>query len=63
MPAWLWLSLLTIFLWGGWGLQSKLIAERISPWMNQVLFTLGLLPLVVWILFSKNLHTDRKSVV
>src|ERR1051326_1010736 len=57
MPAWLWLSLLTIFLWGGWGLQSKLIAERISPWMNQVLFTLGLLPLVVWILFSKNLHT------
>jgi transporter family protein len=57
LPAWLWLSLLTIFLWGAWGLQSKIIAERISPWMNQVLFSLGLLPLVVWMLFSKNLHT------
>jgi transporter family protein len=57
VPTWLWLSLLTIFLWGGWGLQSKIIAERISPWMNQVLFTLGLLPLVAWMLFSKNLRT------
>jgi len=57
LPAWLWLSLLTIFLWGAWGLQSKIIAERISPWMNQVLFSLGLLPPVVWMLFSKNLRT------
>jgi len=56
LPAWLWLSLLTIFLWGAWGLQSKIIAERISPWMNQVLFPLGLLPPVVWVLFSKNLR-------
>lgn len=57
LPAWLWLSLFTIFLWGAWGLESKIIAERISPWMNQVLFTLGLLPPMVWMLFSKNLRT------
>ena len=56
LPAWLWLSLLTIFLWGAWGLQAKIIAERISPWMNQVLFPLGLLPLMIWMLFSKNLR-------
>jgi transporter family protein len=57
LPAWLWLSLLTILLWGAWGLQSKIIAERISPWMNQVLFPLGLLPPVIWTLLSKNLRT------
>jgi len=57
LPAWLWLSLLTVLLWGAWGLQSKIIAERISPWMNQVLFPLGLLPPMVWMLFSKNLRT------
>jgi transporter family protein len=57
LPAWLWLSLCTIFLWGAWGLESKIIAERISPWMNQVLFTLGLLPPMAWMLFSKNLRT------
>ena len=57
LPAWLWLSLLTIFLWGAWGLESKIIAERISPWMNQVLFTLGLLPPMAWMMFSKNLRT------
>jgi transporter family protein len=56
MPAWLWLSLLTVFLWGAWGLQSKIIAERISPWMNQVLFPLGLLPPMIWVLFSRNLR-------
>lgn len=62
IPAWLWLSLLTIVLWGGWGLQSKLITDRISPWMNQVLFSLGLLPVVVWMLASKRVHagTDKQ---
>lgn len=55
-PAWLWLSLLTIVLWGCWGLQAKLVTDRISPWMNQVLFSLGLLPVVVWMLASKRVH-------
>src|SRR5229473_3866432 len=56
VPTWLWLSLVTVLLWGGWGLESKIIAERISPWMNQVLFTLGLLPPMIWTFFSKNLR-------
>ena len=51
--AWLWPSLLTIFFYGVWGLQSKIIVGRISPWMNQVLFPVGLLPLLVWILLSR----------
>ncbi len=56
VPTWLWLSLVTVLLWGGWGLESKIIAERISPWMNQVLFTVGLLPPMIWTFFSKNLR-------
>lgn len=52
-PAWFWLSLLTIVLWGAWGLQSKLVVDRISPWMNQVLFPLGLLPVMLAMFVSK----------
>ncbi len=54
--SWMWLSIATVLLWGSWGLQSKIIVDRISPWMNQVLFSLGLLPLIVWMLFWKNLR-------
>jgi transporter family protein len=57
IPAWLWLSLLTIVFWGAWGLQSKMVVDRISPWMNQVLFPLGLLPVMACMLLSK-----RRSV-
>ncbi len=56
IPAWLWLSLLTIVFWGAWGLQSKLIVDRMSPWMNQVLFPLGLLPVMAGMLLSKRVH-------
>jgi uncharacterized membrane protein len=51
---WMLLSIATVLLWGSWGLQSKLIVDRISPWMDQVLFSIGLLPLLVWMMFSKN---------
>lgn len=52
------LSLLTVALWGGWGLESKFIVDRISPWTNQVLFSIGLFPLWIGMAFSKNLrHT------
>ena len=54
--AWLLLSLATILLWGAWGTESKLIVEKISPWMNQVLFPLGLLPVLAWAFQSRGLH-------
>ena len=56
IPGWLWLSLLTIVFWGAWGVQSKLIVDRMSPWMNQVLFPLGLLPVMAGMLFSRRVH-------
>jgi transporter family protein len=53
---WMLLSILTVLLWGAWGLESKIIIDRISPWMNQVLFSIGLVPLAVFTLLSKNLR-------
>jgi transporter family protein len=59
---WMLLSILTVVLWGAWGLESKIIVDRISPWMNQVLFSIGLLPLIVFMLFSKTLqHTGQRN--
>ena len=62
--SWMLLSIATVLLWGSWGLQSKLIVDRISPWMNQVLFSIGLLPLLAWMFFWKNLRSatgERKT--
>jgi len=53
---WMVMSLLTVLFWGGWGLQSKIIVDRVSPWTLQVLFAIGLFPLIVWMAFSKNLR-------
>jgi transporter family protein len=58
LPPWFWLSLVTVILWGAWGLQSKVIADKISPWMNQVLFPIGLLPLMAWTLLVR---TERRQ--
>jgi uncharacterized membrane protein len=61
--SWMLLSILTVFFWGAWGLESKFIADRISPYVNQVVFSAGLLPPLIWILFSKNLRraTGKRS--
>lgn len=53
---WMLLSILTVFFWGAWGLESKFVVDRISPFVNQVVFGAGLLPLLIWILFAKNLR-------
>lgn len=53
---WILLSILTVLLWGAWGLESKIIVDRISPWMNQVLFSIGLIPLVMFAVLSKKLR-------
>lgn len=59
--SWMLLSIATVLLWGTWGLQSKLVVDRMSPWMNQVLFSIGLLPLLVWMLFWTNLRQASGS--
>jgi transporter family protein len=61
-PAWLALSLLTILLWGVWGATSKAVSNHIDAYMNQVLFTMGLVPLMLLVLRSRRLAggNDRK---
>jgi transporter family protein len=50
MPRWLAFSLLTILVWGAWGVISKVASEGVDANTNQIFFTFGLLPLIaiVW---------------
>lgn len=54
MPRWLIYTLLTMLLWGGWGLVSKPLSERLSPWQIQTFSVLGELPVIVLLLLSRN---------
>ena len=47
IPRWLVFSLLTIGCWGAWGAVSKVVSDGIDANTNQVLFTIGLLPLFI----------------
>jgi bacterial/archaeal transporter family protein len=46
-PAWLVYSLLTIALWGVWAAVSKVISSEIDATTNQVLFAIGLVPVML----------------
>jgi len=43
IPVWLLYALAGMFFYGVWGIQSKIVMERVSPLANQVLSTPGLL--------------------
>ncbi len=64
-PAWLVFSLLTIVLWGVWGALTKAISADIDAYMNQVLFAIGVLPVMAIVLFSGRLSggVNRKRGV
>jgi len=47
MPRWFFYSLVTMLLWGGWGVVSKPLSTTLSPWQVQCLSSLGLLPVLV----------------
>lgn len=59
--AWLLWSLATIALWGVWGLVSKLASEGVDAYTNQLLYTLGLLPLVIFVWKSPRLRSDSRG--
>ena len=58
--AWLFYSLLTIALWGGWGAISKAVSDDITAYMNQFLFTLGMFPLILVVVRSPRMAGGRK---
>lgn len=51
-PKWLIWSLATIVLWGTWGLVSKIASGGIDAYVNQLLYTIGLLPLMVFVAWT-----------
>jgi transporter family protein len=52
LPAWLMWSLATIVLWGTWGLVSKIASGGIDAYVNQLLYTVGLAPLLVCVAWT-----------
>lgn len=65
MPKWLAYSLLCLFWWGVFGFLAKLGADRISARHMQVLFTVGMIPLVILAFFRsrRRIDTDRLGVL
>jgi uncharacterized membrane protein len=62
-PRWLFFAQLCILLWGVWGVFAKLAANKTSPEQQQVLFTVGGIPvaaLALWRLRGR-LEADRRG--
>jgi transporter family protein len=57
MPTWLAYSLLTILLWGAWGVVSKVASSAVDANTNQIFFTFGLLPLILIMFRSSRLRS------
>lgn len=62
IPTWLVWSLLTIVLWGTWGLVSKIASAGIDAYMNQLLYTAGLAPLMVFVAVTVHREQSEKNL-
>jgi transporter family protein len=63
MPKWLRYALLSIFWWGVFGFLSKIGSAQASPPQMQILFTVGMLPLVAAALLRGKITGDRRGVI
>ena len=60
-PAWLLWSLATIALWGAWGLVSKVASDGVDVYANQLLYTVGLAPLMLFVAWTVWKRSPRES--
>ena len=60
-PAWLLWSLATIALWGAWGLVSKIASDGVDVYVNQLLYTVGLAPLMLFVAWTVWKRSPRES--
>ena len=60
-PLWLLWSLVTIVLWGTWGLVSKIASTGVDAYVNQLLYTAGLLPLMVFVAWTVHKSKGREK--
>ncbi len=49
---WLFWSLITVVLWGVWGLVSKVASAGVDAYVNQLLYTAGLAPLLIFVAWT-----------
>jgi transporter family protein len=49
---WLMWAMVTIVLWGTWGLVSKIASAGMDAYVNQLLYTAGLAPLLVFVAWT-----------
>ena len=63
LPAWLVWSLATIALWGTWGLVSKIASAGVDAYVNQLLYTAGLAPLLIFVAWTVHRQSanDRRE--
>ena len=61
MPAWLRYSTLSMLAYGVWGAVSSLASQNVSPLTLQIVSTVGLFPVALVLLFSKNIaHSTNR---
>lgn len=59
---WMWWSLATIALWGLWGLLSRVASGGVDVYTNQLLYTAGLLPLMLFAAWTVRKHPRGESI-
>jgi len=62
IPKWLVYCCLAIAFWGVWGVVAKEAVQYIDPWLGQVLLTVGWMPLVLGVAFSKRMRSGKDRV-
>jgi drug/metabolite transporter (DMT)-like permease len=64
VPRWLLFSVLAAFCWGVWGILAKFVSADISPFTNHILFTLGMLFTIPFIIQKCKKSTfDLKGII
>jgi bacterial/archaeal transporter family protein len=61
LPRWLLWSLITIVLWGTWGLVSKVASAGMDAYVNQLLYTAGLAPLLIFVAWTVHRHGAQEK--
>jgi len=58
-PVWLVYALVCMFWWGLWGFLSKVGSGTATPLQLQILFSLGMLPVAIAMLWKMNWRLER----
>ena len=61
LPKWLLWSLITIVLWGTWGLVSKVASTGMDAYANQLLYTAGLAPLLIFVAWTVHRRSAQEK--